>query len=261
MLGTGRAVVTGCYNTCFVLHEEERYFLVDGGGGIGLLSRLKSAGIEWSRVRNMFVTHRHMDHIMGMLWMIRMICQAAKRGEYEGEARIYGHEEVSPDPEGSLLHAPLGAGEPFHWKGSKADSGGRRGREGDHRSQSPFFSISIRRRRSSSALPWICRRMTGSHCCGDEPYNDSEKEYVQGSRWLLHEAFCLYRDADRFRPYEKHHSTVKDACGQAENLEIRNLILYHTEDTDMANRKRMYTEEGKQYFSGNLYVPDDLETI
>ena len=29
----------------------------------------------------------------------------------------------------------------------------------------------------------------------------------------------------------------------------------------MANRKRMYTEEGKQYFSGNLYVPDDLETI
>ena len=42
---------------------------------------------------------------------------------------------------------------------------------------------------------------------------------------------------------------------------FRNLILYHTEDTDMANRKRMYTEEGKQYFSGNLYVPDDLETI
>ena len=51
MLGTGRAVVTECYNTCFVLHEEGRYFLVDGGGGIGLLSRLKSAGIEWNRIR------------------------------------------------------------------------------------------------------------------------------------------------------------------------------------------------------------------
>ena len=49
-------------------------------------------------------------------------------------------------------------------------------------------------------------------CCGDEPYNDSERMYAQKSRWLLHEAFCLYEDADRFKPYEKHHSTVKDAC-------------------------------------------------
>lgn len=54
---------------------------------------------------------------------------------------------------------------------------------------------------------------------------------------------------------------MKDACEQAEKLGIRNLVLYHTEDTDMANRKQRYTEEGKQYFSGSLYVPDDLETI
>lgn len=36
MLGTGNAVVTECYNTCFVLEDEERtqedrYLLVDGG--------------------------------------------------------------------------------------------------------------------------------------------------------------------------------------------------------------------------------------
>ena len=32
MLGTGNAVVTECYNTCFVLSENNNYFLVDGGG-------------------------------------------------------------------------------------------------------------------------------------------------------------------------------------------------------------------------------------
>lgn len=33
MLGTGHATVTECYNTCFVLHEDDKYFMVDGGGG------------------------------------------------------------------------------------------------------------------------------------------------------------------------------------------------------------------------------------
>ena len=39
----------------------------------------------------------------------------------------------------------------------------------------------------------------------------------------LHEAFCLYEDADRFKPYEKHHSTVKDACEAAQKLHVENL--------------------------------------
>ena len=31
MLGTGNALVTECYNTCFVLQEDQQYFMVDGG--------------------------------------------------------------------------------------------------------------------------------------------------------------------------------------------------------------------------------------
>ena len=37
MLGTGNAKVTECYNTCFLLSDAGRYFLVDGGGGNGIL--------------------------------------------------------------------------------------------------------------------------------------------------------------------------------------------------------------------------------
>ena len=40
MLGTGNAVVTACYNTCFTLDEDGGYFLVDGGGGNTVLRRL-----------------------------------------------------------------------------------------------------------------------------------------------------------------------------------------------------------------------------
>ena len=98
-------------------------------------------------------------------------------------------------------------------------------------------------------------------CCRDEPYNSCEEAYAKDSTWLLHEAFCLHGQADIFHPYEKHHSTVKDACELAEQLHVKNLLLYHTEDRNLAKRKELYTEEGKRYYHGNLYVPDDLEKI
>ena len=77
----------------------------------------------------------------------------------------------------------------------------------------------------------------------------------------MHEAFCLYSEKDIFAPYEKHHSTVKDTCGLAEKLNIKNLVLYHTEDKNIKNRKALYKEEGSKYYTGNLCIPDDLEII
>ena len=94
MLGTGNATVTECYNTCFVLKEEKKYFLVDGGGGGRLLHQLKCAGIAWPDIREIFITHKHIDHLLGIVWMVRMILQNMSRGTYAGEARIYGHAEV-----------------------------------------------------------------------------------------------------------------------------------------------------------------------
>ena len=94
MLGTGNAMVTECYNTCFVLEDGDKHLLVDGGGGNTLLRQLKQAGFDWKDMREIFVTHKHVDHIMGVVWMIRMICQNMKQGQYDGEATIYGHEEV-----------------------------------------------------------------------------------------------------------------------------------------------------------------------
>ena len=98
-------------------------------------------------------------------------------------------------------------------------------------------------------------------CCGDEPYNEKEKDYAENSTWLLHEAFCLSSQADIFHPYEKHHSTVKDACRLAEALGVANLVLYHTEDRNLSRRKTLYREEGALYYHGNLHVPDDLEVL
>jgi len=98
-------------------------------------------------------------------------------------------------------------------------------------------------------------------CLGDEPFNERCKVYVENSDWILSEAFCLYADRDLFKPYEKNHSTVKEACETAELLKTKNLVLYHTEDKNMANRQFSYKKEGANYYKGQIYVPDDLAVI
>ena len=260
MLGTGNAMVTECYNTCFVLQDGDKHLLVDGGGGNTLLRQLKQAGFDWKDMREIFVTHKHVDHLMGIVWMIRMICQHMKQGQYEGEAWIYGHDEVIgllgemaeqlypkklTDFIGKRLHlVVVNDGEERTLMGHKVT----------------FFDI-----QSTKAKQYgFCMDMGNGEkltCCGDEPYNECEKKYAENSKWLLHEAFCLYDQADVFHPYEKHHSTAKDASELAEQIGVKNLILYHTEDKNIARRKQLYTEEGRKYFHGNLYVPEDLEKI
>ena len=39
------------------------------------------------------------------------------------------------------------------------------------------------------------------------------------------------------------------------------MIIYHTEDKNIENRKKLYTDEGREFFSGNIIVPDDLDII
>ena len=262
MLGTGNAAVTECYNTCFLLSEEgaSDYFLVDGGGGNGLLRQLKCAGANWRDIRDIFVTHKHIDHLLGIVWMVRMICQNMREGRYDGEARICAHDEVMAilsDMAGKLLPAKdtKFIGDRLHFitvkDGESRNILGRR---------VTFFDIGSTKAKQFGFTMELMdgRRLT---CCGDEPYNERERVYAENSSWLLHEAFCLHSQADLFSPYEKHHSTVKDACELAEKLRVSNLLLYHTEDKNIGRRKELYLAEGRQYFNGNLYVPDDLETL
>ena len=98
-------------------------------------------------------------------------------------------------------------------------------------------------------------------CCGDEPLNPLCAPYVENSAWLLHEAFCLYEDRDRFNPYEKHHSTARDAAETARDMNAENIVLWHTEDTDLEHRRERYTAEAEALFHGGIFVPRDGDII
>ncbi len=54
ILGTGNALVTECYHTCFVLSDKKQHFLVDGGGGSTILKHLKEANIHFNDIHDIF---------------------------------------------------------------------------------------------------------------------------------------------------------------------------------------------------------------
>ena len=82
-----------------------------------------------------------------------------------------------------------------------------------------------------------------------------------GAPVQMHEAFCTYADRERFRPYEKSHSTARDAGRNAQELRAINLILYHTEDRTLETRSERYAREAHEAFAGNIIGPDDLQTV
>lgn len=258
MLGTGNAVVTKCYNTCFVLEDNDEYFLVDGGGGYTLFTQLEKAQIDFKNIHTIFVTHKHLDHLTGILWMLRMVLSLMTAKRYEGNLIIYSHEEVI-DILNSMVKC-LFSPKMTQFIGNrvilqKVDDQEKKIILGH---EITFFDIqSTKAKQFGFMMTYNGKKLT---CLGDEPYHDHERPYVEKVTWLMHEAFCLYRQRDIYKPYEKHHSTVKDACQLAQELNVENLILYHTEDQNIDHRKQLYSQEGID-FKGNLYIPDDLEII
>ena len=273
MLGTGHAVVTKCYNTCFTIEENGAHFLVDAGGGNGILKILQEEKISLLSIHDIFVSHAHTDHMLGVIWVLRMIGHMISAGKYEGELRVYCHKELAVAIEticGFTL--PKKVMEQF---GKQIRMIALEDRDVYEvlGKEVTFFDIDskkekqfgfVMKMKASETQEVSDETQASEKClvfCGDEPLNEKLNELAEGCDWMMHEAFCLYEEREIFKPYEKHHSTAKDASELAERLGVKNLILYHTEDSNLTKRKELYTAEGKQYFTGNLFVPDDREMI
>ncbi len=263
MLGTGNATVSQIYNTCFVLQTPSTLMLVDAGGGNGILAQLKKVNVQISDIHHLFVTHAHTDHVLGVIWVIRMVAQC--KG-YKGLLHVYGNDKVmkviktiidmilakkqlAKVAERVVFHQ-LEDGDCFEVGDMKLecfDIQSTKEKQFGFRAELPSSD--------ESGKPLVLA------CLGDEPYNELNRRYIVGTDWMMCEAFCLYADRDTFKPYEKCHSTALDAGKLAEELGVKNLILYHTEEKTLANRKENYTREAAENFKGRIFVPDDLEVI
>lgn len=192
--------------------------------------------------------------------MVRLIATSMNKGNYEGTLTIYCHKELV-DTIKTLTKLTIGKKFYQHFDERiifhVVEHGDTVKILGD---SFTFFDIESTKEKQ---FGYTCLMDNGLKLSfpGDEPYRESLYDFVKGSDQLLHEAFCVYGEREIFKPYEKHHTTVKEACETAESLSIPNLVLWHTEDKDMAHRQEKYLKEGKAYYSGNLLIPEDQDII
>ena len=261
VLGTGAAGAVHYYNTCFLLEGPDGRLLVDGGGGNGILRQLKSAGVGLQDLTDIFVSHEHIDHCLGIIWVIRFSSHMYMRGLKKDPLRIHCHARLAEKilticqltlgekqcrPIGKdILFCPVSDGETrtvvgheltfFDMQAEKAEQYGFRMVAPD--GQSIVFS-------------------------GDEPCPPCCEHYLDDADWMMHEAFCLDSDADVYHPHAIGHGTVKEAAELARKHRVANLVMWHTEDSrTVGTRKERYTAEAHASFNGGIYVPDDLECI
>ena len=259
-LGTGFAVATKCYTTCFTISDGNEHFMIDTGGGIGILTNLEKLDISYNQVHHIFLSHCHTDHVMGVVWMLRMIGQSMNAGIYQDKLHVYCHKDIA---EGVLsmckfmlsprLLPLFGERIIFHClaDGMTFDILGRK---------TTFFDARGHKEIQYGVRVELLNSKTITYL-GDEPYNPECEQYAKGVDYLMHEALCLEAEEAIYHPHRISHSTVKDAAEWGTALEVPNLILHHTEDRAMETRKARYTAEAKQYYGGNVLVPDDLEIL
>ena len=260
MFGTGSAMVTQCYNTCFYIKSEKSGIMVDAGGGNGILGRIESSQLDYNDIHHLFITHCHCDHIMGAVWIIRKISPLQFKRKYMGKLTVYGHNEVISALKSMcelMLPEKIRAAFDETIIFRQVDDGEHL--EIDDIEITVFDVCSIKTKQYGfvATLPGGKRVAVA----GDEPFNMVNEHLVQGCDWLMCEAFCLYANREQFRPYEKHHSTALDAGMTAKYLNVKNLLLYHTEDKHLNTRSTAFIAEAATQFKGNIVVPDDLDVI
>ena len=259
MLGTGNGGTLDLYNTCFVIQNENGNFLVDTGGGIEVIKRLKQVDIDYKTIRHIFISHSHTDHILGIFWLFKKISRDAMHGLITEKINLYCNDVVYESIKGvakyilpdKLMDAiynvvnfvVLNDNDVHNINGNNYT----------------FFDVHAKGTKLYGFETVLNNKKLVF--LGDETLNPDLYDRIRGYDYVMHEAFCLDSEENIFHAYEKHHSTTKSVSEIMNSLNIKNLILYHTEDTHKDDRKELYTNEAQTYFNGKVIVPNDLETI
>ena len=244
----------------FLLENNGKYLLVDTGMGIGVIKQIKDVGVDITKIHDVFISHKHIDHLLGIFPLIRMVTSLMGAGVYEGNLHIYCDKEIKELVEKFFI--PTSYPELikmykerviFHdlYNNEKFDIIDYEVETLDmYSTECNQFGFQTKLN-NSKTLTFM----------GDVPCSDKLYDKIRNTDWVLHEVFCLESEEAKFKAREKFHSTVKDVAEKMEMLNVKNIVLWHTMDNNIQHRKELYTKEAKEFFGGNVYVPNDLEII
>ncbi len=259
-LGTGHALAYHCYTTCLALTDGAHTFVTDGGGGNGVFMQMERANMRPDEVTDLFISHAHTDHLIGAIWLVRVIGHQFDRSGRTTPLHVYGHASVL-ETFRTICNLLVGGQVLSHFD---KDIIFHAVESGDTHTighwQVTFFDTGAAK---TTQYGWRATLENGKTLVflGDEPLTDVGLPYAKDADYLVHEAMCLEADADKYHPHRIHHSSVVDAANNATRAGAKHLILFHAEDKDLDTRKARYTAEAAAHFDGPVDAPDDLDVF
>lgn len=259
-LGTGHALAYHCYTTCLALTDGAHTFVTDGGGGNGVFMQMERAKMRPDDVTDLFISHAHTDHLIGAIWLVRVIGHQFDRSGRTTPLHVYGHASVL-ETFRTICNLLVGGQVLSHFD---KDIIFHAVESGDTHTighwQVTFFDTGAAK---TTQYGWRATLENGKTLVflGDEPLTDVGLPYAKDADYLVHEAMCLEADADKYHPHRIHHSSVVDAANNATRAGAKHLILFHAEDKDLDTRKARYTAEAAAHFDGPVDAPDDLDVF
>lgn len=261
-LGTGAAMNTDCFTTALLLRDglKGRHFLMDTGGGNGILHRLRQADIPPEAITDVFISHHHTDHILGAPWLMRLSGHGKQRHPDWPPLHIYG----SPALLDTLMAVcrPILPSSVLNMIGSHIRlvpvESGTTCPIGPW--QVTFFDIG-----AAKVEQYGCqiRLQTGERLVylGDEPLRAPGMPYAREADYLIHEAYIAHPGEGRFSPKSIGHSTVAEAAANARDAGARHLILFHSGLDATPTRRQDYISLARETFTGEISAPNDLDSL
>lgn len=258
-LGTGSAFPSRSFNACFAVRTPRLLWLTDGGGGNGIFPALTSANISPGELHHIFLSHAHTDHIFGVVWLIRKIVHLRMQGHYADTLYIYANDDAAH----ALTEICRLTFLDSYFKVFQQVAEFRPANPGDsydvEDTRVEFFNVGSENVNQSGFKMWLPEGKT-IVALGDEALTRANMRYAAGVDVLICGAFCLYADREIYKPYEKHHWTVKDVAQIAAEAGVGNLVLIHSEDLT-PNKPEAYAKEAAEYFHSLVSIPSDGEIL
>jgi ribonuclease Z len=264
-IGTGAAANADRCHACVAVQTgPDHTLLIDTGSGVEVVRNLKRAGIPLDSIEDVFLSHRHSDHIGGLeLLMLHCGLHALSTGKHANELDIYGHNLVLEVARQMINSMGSVAPKLFGQMGERLDwmpmTPGKAVRVHSGVTLTPFVVDHA----PPDGSCWGCAveverdgRTYKIVYTGDTRPTTALETIVAGADIILHE--CGGLDADSDRVHHVGHSTAGDAGRLAALAGAEQLVLYHIPSHDGVAGM---TAEAARFFTGRVSVADDLDSF
>jgi len=254
-LGTAAGMPIASHSTSILVQDDNTNLLLDVSGGHNILRAFHEAGKDPREVEHIFISHYDSDHVLGIVPLVRLF-----QHDQRCPRTVYCSKDTLAAIKAIFTHTAhrqyAGAQEQLQFK---VVAGGDSQAFGGWKLS--FFDLGSTKTPQLGCSVVFADGKKLSYL-GDEPLRDDYVSYAEGSDVLLHEAFCTSDEVDRFKPYEKHHGTAKEAGQNAAKAGAKTLVLFHMEDETLATRKNKYLADVKTSgFAGEILVPEDSDKL